>query len=75
MADATGRPRHELGVPIIGLTSQQDVEHAGELLVVHVPRTVTRAYCLACRSEWPCPEVRYARAITAGQAVWAEFGA
>lgn len=54
----------------MGLASAADISRAEGLLVVHLPREVTRAYCLGCRAEWPCQEVRYARAITAGQAVW-----
>lgn len=41
--------------------------------MVHMPRQVTRTFCLACRSAWPCQDVRYARAITAGQAVWGSY--
>ena len=66
------RPRASLSVPLLGLASDGDVSNAEQLLLVHVPREVTRAFCLACRTTWPCPEVRYARAITAGQAVWGD---
>jgi hypothetical protein len=59
-----------LGVPLPGLASAGDVSQAERLLLVHLPREVTRSVCLACQTAWPCPDVRYARAITAGQAVW-----
>jgi len=54
-----------------GIASADDVFRAEQLLVVHAPRT----FCLACHTAWPCPDVRYARAITAGQAVWGSFRA
>lgn len=60
---ATGvRPWPDLGVPSSGLAPARD----DRLLLVHVPR----AHCLVCGTAWPCQEVRYARALTAGHAVW-----
>ena len=65
------RLRAGLGVPLPGLASAGDVLHAEQLLVLHAPRT----FCLTCQTAWPCPDVRYARVITAGQAVWGSFRA
>lgn len=60
-------------MPLLALASGSDLANAERLLLLHMPREVTRAFCLACRASWPCQEVRYARALTAGQAVWGDL--
>lgn len=66
--DSGTRSRGELSVPLAALASAEDHDDATYILSEHLPRQVARAYCGACKTEWPCDEVRYAWAISGAAA-------